>query len=252
MDLELTSKVVLVSGASRGIGLSIAQRFAAEGCIVALAARNLAGLTLAQQTIATPSSIHVADATDAAACVALVGEVVARWGQLDVLVTCAGSGASVPPGQESANEWQKMIAENLFSATNMISAATPALVHAAPSAIVCISSVAGREALGAPVTYSAAKAALDMTVNGLARPLAARGVRINAISPGHIHFKGGVWDRREREHPERIRHMLETEVPQGVFGTPEAIADATVFLASTRSGFTTGANLVIDGGLTRS
>jgi len=252
MELELAGKVALVSGGSRGIGLAIAQRLALEGCRVAISARHRADLEAAQASITGISSIHSADVTDVASCAQLIAEVEHTWGQLDVLVTCAGSGASVSPGQETLAEWQRVLSVNLFSATNMITAATPLLRDTSPSCIVCISSICGHEVLGAPITYSAAKSALNLTIKGLARPLAKLGIRINGVSPGNINFPGGTWDRKMQENPEAVQLMLNTEVPMACLGTPEAIADAVAFLASPRSFFTTGANLIIDGGQTRS
>ncbi len=251
VDLELNGKVVLVSGGSRGIGLAIARVFAREGGFVGIAARHLADLEDAKQNIGDACSIHPVDATDALACAGLISDLKQTWGRLDMLVTCAGSGASVPPGQETAEEWQRVIALNLFSATNVISAAVPLLSRSAPASIVCVSSICGREVLGAPVTYSAAKSALDATVKGLSPPLAKKGIRINAVSPGNIYFPGGTWDRKLKENPEAVQAMLSSEVPLECLGKPEWVADAVAFLASSRAQYITGANLVIDGGQTR-
>ena len=251
MELELTGRVVLVSGGSRGIGRAIAGSFAREGAFVAIAARNPRDLEDARQDIEENCSVHVVDATDAAACLRLVDEVMRRWGRLDVLVTCAGSGRSVPPGQETAEEWQRVIAVNLFSATNVITATVPYMAQAGGGTIVCVSSICGREALGAPATYSAAKSALDAMVKNVSRPFGRQGIRINAVSPGNIYFEGGTWDAKLRESPKAVQAMLEQDVPLGCLGKPEWIADAVVFLASARACFITGANLVVDGGQTR-
>jgi 3-oxoacyl-[acyl-carrier protein] reductase len=251
MDLELDGKLVLISGGSRGIGLAIAREFVQEGGSVVISARHLPDLISAQNAIGERCAIRQADAADASACAALIASIEEQWGKLDILVSCAGSSASVPPGEETAQEWQRVMAANLFAATNLIAAATPLLAKSASANIVCISSICGREVLGAPVTYSAAKSALDATVKGLSRPLAKLGIRINAVSPGNIFIPGGTWDRKLRQDRDAVDAMLLRDVPLQCLGRPEWIADAVCFLASSRAQFITGANLVVDGGQTR-
>lgn len=249
MDLELADKSVLVTGASRGLGLALARAFVAEGCRVAGNARNAEELeraTRSMNALALPG-----DVTDPGVCTDLVAATLREYGRLDVLVCNVGSGKSVPPGQESAGEWERVLRLNLSSTTNMVHAATRALADAR-GVVVCISSICGLEALGAPVTYSAAKAALNAYVRGIARPLARMGVRINAVAPGNLLFEGSVWDRRLREDGEGTERMLSTEVALQRLGTPEEIASWVLFLASPRSAFATGSVFVVDGGQLRS
>jgi 3-oxoacyl-[acyl-carrier protein] reductase len=142
---------------------------------------------------------------------------------------------------------------NLFAATNMMEAARPLMARGSSDrAIVCISSIAGMAALGAPVTYYAAKAALNATVRGLARPLALEGIRINAVAPGNILSPDGTWARKIAENKQAVDDMLQREVALRRLGTPEEIADVVAFLASPRAAFITGSVMVADGGQLRS
>ncbi len=214
MKLDIEGRVALVVGASRGIGFAIADALAAEGAKVAMAARGLDGLKSAAGRIGRGASFHAADVTDPAAAQALVNEVEKQWGAIDILVCNVGSGASVPPGKETAAEWTRVLDINLFATTNTIEAARPLMSRGSGDrAIVCVSSICGLAALGAPVTYSAAKAALNATVRGLARPLALEGIRINAVAPGNILFAGGTWARKIAENKAAVDEMLTREVP---------------------------------------
>lgn len=173
------------------------------------------------------------------------------FGKIDILVCNVGSGRSVPPGRENPSEWRRMLDLNFMSATNMVEAATESLARTRGT-VLCVSSICGIEAVGAPVTYSAAKAALNAYVRGMARPLGHRGIRINAIAPGNLVFEGSVWERKLKEDPVAVEQMLQREVALRRLGQAGEIADFALFLVSPRSAFATGAVFVIDGGQTRS
>lgn len=252
MQLELDGKTALITGSSRGIGRAIAEAFHREGCNVMLNARAEAPLQRAAGTLGGRTGFFACDVTDARACAALVAATLDKFATIDVLVCNVGSGASVRPGEESSAEWQRMLAINLASCTNMVEAAQAPLI-ASRGAVVCISSICGVETVpGAPVIYSAAKAALNAYVRGLARPLGAASVRINAIAPGNIAFEGSVWADKLAADPAGVEVMLKRDVALGRLGRPDEIADLALFLASPRAAFTTGSVYVADGGQVRS
>lgn len=247
MQLELSGKTALVTGSSKGIGRAIAEVLHAEGCRVALNGRNPDDLATATAELA--GSIAVAgDVTHPEGARQVVSGAVKSFGRLDILVCNVGSGRSVPPGEETAEEWQRVFALNLWSTTNTVEAAREALA-ASKGTIVCVSSICGLEVIpGAPVTYSAGKAALHAYVRGIARPLGKQEVRINAIAPGNILFDGSVWSHKLQEDVRAVDSMLERDVALGRLGTPREVAELVAYLASPRSGFASGAIWTLDGG----
>jgi 3-oxoacyl-[acyl-carrier protein] reductase len=250
MQLGLTEKVALVTGSTKGIGWAIAQTFHAERCRVALNGRNKADLKAATTRLKGSIGV-VGDVTETVEAQRMVDDVLKTFGRLDILVCNVGSGRSVPPGDETADEWQRVFALNLWSATNVVEAARDALA-ASKGVVVCISSICGLEVIpGAPVTYSAAKAALNAYVRGISRPLGKLGVRINAIAPGNILFDGSVWSRKLAEDSQAVQDMLSKDVALGSLGTPADVASLVAYLASPRCGFATGGVWTLDGGQLR-
>jgi NAD(P)-dependent dehydrogenase (short-subunit alcohol dehydrogenase family) len=247
MHFNLAGKAALVTGSSRGIGFAVAEALHSEGCNVALNSRNPEDL--ANVAASLSGAIAVAgDVTESTDAKRIVSEVLKSFGKLDIVVCNVGSGQSVPPGEETPEEWQRVFGINLWSATNTVAAARAALADS-KGAIVCISSICGLEVIaGAPITYSAAKAALHAYVRGIARPLGKQGVRINAIAPGNILSESSVWSLKLSENGAAVQTMLERDVALSRLGTPQDVASLVVYLASARAGFASGGIWTLDGG----
>lgn len=250
MHLNLAGKTALITGSSRGIGLAIAQSIYAEGCNVVLNSRNKDDLVKILPSI--PGAIGISgDVTKPAEAQRIVFETLRAFGKLDILICNVGGGQSMPPGEESCEEWDRMLSLNLLSTVNTVSAARDSLSKSG-GAIICISSICGLEMIaGAPVTYSVAKAALHAYVRGMARPLGREGIRINAIAVGNIFFEGSVWDRKLKKDKSAVEAMLKKEVALNCLGAPKDVASLAVYLASLNARFATGSIWTLDGGQVR-
>ena len=250
MELELSGRRALVTGSSRGIGRAIAELLYAEGCQVVLNGRTVEDLEKARDDM--PGAMAVAgDVTREDDAQRVVDESVAALGVLDILVCNVGSGRSVPPGDETYAEWRRIFEVNLWSTTNTVEAARKVLASGA--VIICVSSICGIEVVpGAPDTYSAAKAALNAYVRGMARPLGKHGIRIHAVAPGNILFDDSTWSQKLSEDAGLVEDMLEREVALSRLGTAREVAELVAYLASPRASFATGCVWPLDGGQLRS
>ncbi|HEY8614672.1 SDR family oxidoreductase [Phenylobacterium sp.] len=250
MDLQLKGKTAIVTGGTRGIGRSIAELFAQEGANVAVCARNAEQVQAFVAELKGYGVEAYGEAVDIADGPALTGFVQAageRLGGLDVLVSNAS--ALVNGGSEA--DWRAMFEIDMLGAVRTFEAALPFLEQAAQqtgdAAFVIVSSVSAAETSGGSA-YGPMKAALIHYAKGLARQHAAKKVRANVVSPGTVLFEGGVWGNVREQAPGFFEQMIKRN-PTGRMATPEEIAAAVVFLASPRSAFTTGSNLLVDGAI---
>jgi 3-oxoacyl-[acyl-carrier protein] reductase len=146
--------------------------------------------------------------------------------------------------------WRKEFETDLMGTVNLVEAALPFLEASNAASIIAISSVSGREIDFAAGPYGTFKAALIHYMQGLAYQLAPKGIRANTVSPGNVYFEGGVWDHIEQNNPKLFAEALALN-PSGRMARPQEIANAVAFVASPAASFVSGANVVVDGALTR-
>ena len=256
MDLRLRDQVVFIAGSSRGIGLAVAQAFLREGAKVGISGRNPGDLEQARALLladAGPERVAAVagDMTREPDLDQALSRVEAALGGLKAVVANVGSGTA-RPGWDLSPDWHAALDLNLLGSMALASKVMPRLINGGGGSITLVSSIAGVEAINAPLGYSAAKAALLSAMKGLSRLAGPQGVRVNAVAPGNVLFPGGSWERKLEERRDFFEAYIRAEVPLQRFARPEEIADAVVFLASERASFITGACLVVDGGQTRS
>lgn len=249
MDLGLKGQKAIVTAASRGIGLSIAQTLADEGVDVAICARGEEGLETAKKDLEGRGAnvfTKALDVADGEALKAFVVEAAGALGGLDILVSNASGGAGM--GEDA---WKAGLEVDVLGAARSVEAGLPFLTKSeAGGSVVCISSTAALEYLGMPQPYGAMKAALIAHASDLSQGLAGMGVRVNVVSPGPIFFEGGSWDTIKKAMPQIYEGAL-ANCAIGRMGKPEEVARAVAFLASPAASLITGANLVCDGGFTK-
>ncbi len=247
LDLfKLDGKVAIVTGASSGLGVAVAQALAQAGADVALGARRQQRLADTKKLVEWAGRRAIAVRTDVSApedCERLVAETLAAFGKVDILVNNAGVGTARPATRETPEEFRAVIDVNLNGCYWMAQAC--GRVMARGSAIINISSVLGLTSLGLPqAAYAASKAGLI----GLTRDLAAqwtsrKGIRVNALAPGLFASE------MTEQYPDGYLDSVFHRVPVGRAGDPRELAATVVFLASDAAGYITGTTLPVDGGL---
>ena len=244
---RLDGKVIIITGASSGLGVHFAQACAQAGADVVLAARRVDKLAATEELVRTAGrQAHsvATDVTDPEQCKALVDETLRKFGRVDVLVNNAGVGTAVPAVHETPEQFRSVIDVNLNGAYWVAQACGRIMERG--SSIVNISSVLALTTAGLPqAAYSASKAGVIGLTRDLAQQWGSRkGIRVNAIAPGF--FKSEMTDQYQPDYLTRVRDRMILQR----MGNPDELSATLVWLASEASSYVTGQTIVVDGGVT--
>lgn len=233
---RLQGKIAIVTGAGRGIGRSIAEQFAAEGATVIATSQS------EHTDFADGIEFHQQDTADAAGWDALVADVLARHGRVDVLVNNAGIIAYEVLDELGIDDWNRVVAVNQTGVFLGMKAVVPSMLAHGNGSIINVSSIWGNAAVAGAHAYHATKGAVRNMSKNAAITYATRGIRVNSIHPGFI-----ATPLTDAQAPE-VNAYVVSQTPMGRAGLPIEIAHGAVFLASDEASFVTGSELVIDGG----
>ncbi|CAB3773073.1 3-ketoacyl-ACP reductase [Burkholderia sp. MSh2] len=246
MDKTLDKQVAIVTGASRGIGRSIALELARLGATVIGTATSESGadaITAAFAEAGVTGRGAVLNVNDTAAAEALIDATVKEFGALNVLVNNAGITQDQLAMRMKDEDWDAVIDTNLKSVFRLSRAVLRPMMKARGGRIINITSVVGSAGNPGQVNYAAAKAGVAGMTRALAREIGSRGITVNCVAPGFIDTD------MTKTLPEEQQAALKTQIPLGRLGSPEDIAHAVAFLASPQAGYITGTTLHVNGGM---
>jgi 3-oxoacyl-[acyl-carrier protein] reductase len=243
--IDLTGRVALVTGASRGIGAAIAKTLAAHGATVVASARGSnAGATVAE-IVAAGGKAEAAslDVTDPASVETVVSGALARHGRIDILVNNAGIARDQLLMRMKREDWDAVIATNLTAAYTCAQAVLRSMIKQRGGRIINISSVVGQMGNAGQVNYAASKAGLIGMAKALAREVASRGITVNVVAPGLIDTD------MTRALGVGTSETWTAQIPLGRLGTPQDVAWTVCFLASDEAAYITGQVVAVNGGM---
>ena len=243
--IDLSGRIAIVTGASRGIGRGIALHLARQGAHVVAAARgDHAGATSGEIAAAGGRAEAVAlDVTEPGACERVIAGIVERHGRIDVLVNNAGIARDQLMLRMKREDWDAVLATNLTATYVLTQAALKPMIRQRAGRIVCVSSVVGQSGNAGQANYAASKAGLIGFAKAVALEVASRGVTVNVVAPGLIETD------MTRTISEQAREDWAAKIPLRRLGTPDDIAAAVCFLASDEASYITGQVLAVNGGM---
>jgi 3-oxoacyl-[acyl-carrier protein] reductase len=257
MDLKLDGKTIFIAGASRGIGLGIAEACLAEGANVALVARSpeplqLAAANLSEKFGADRVWSQAGDMRETTAIRQALSDAEDALGPLWGAVANVGI-HPCPRGYDVDDDvWDAGISQNLTSAYRLAREVLKRIVPRGEGSFVFISSMAGVDSVASPLTYGVSKAAVNHLTKDLSRFTGASNVRVNAVAPGYIKFPGGEWEERLKgPDGDYWRDIVNREVPLKRFGMVQEVASMVAFALSPVASFVHGAIILVDGGQSR-
>ena len=242
---DLTNKVALVTGASRGIGRAIASRLAGQGAFVVAAARgdHASGTVAALEAAGHGAEAVSLDVTDAEAVQRLPGDIVQRHGRLDIVVSNAGITRDQLLMRMKRDDWDAVIATNLTATFGLAQAVMRPMLKERRGRIIAVSSVVGQMGNAGQTNYAASKAGLIGFAKALAREVASRGITVNVIAPGMIDTD------MTRAVAEKAQVDWAQQIPLGRLGSVDDVAAAACYLASDEASYITGHVLAVNGGM---
>ena len=237
----------MITGGSSGIGLETARQFLAEGATVAITGRNAQALEQAGRELGDRAWLIRSDAGDVASQQALARQLAERWPRLDVLFANAGDVTHLPLEDWTAGTWDRLMDINLKGPFFLIQSVLSLLAN--PSSVIVCGSTSAHIGLPQSSAYAASKAGLLSLARTLSGELAARGIRVNGLSPGPTETPALGKLGLPAAQQDAMRAQIRELVPIGRMGTPWELARAAVFLASDESRFVVGTELLVDGGV---
>jgi len=248
MDLGLRGLKVIVGGATRGISKATATLLAQEGCDLGLFSRNGAALARMEQELGSHGGKVATQEfvlEDREGYKAMLVGLADTLGGCDIFIHSISSS-----GAQGSMDWDESYRIDMLGAVDGCEALEPHLEKSKAGSIILMSSTAAIETFLIPQAFNAIKAAMITYGKQLSQAWAAKGIRVNIVSPGPISYPGGNWEGAKAAMPDLYAGIL-AQMPMGRFGTPDEVAKAIAFLASPAASYITGTNLVIDGGFTK-